>query len=122
MKIKNNTTNKGGRPKSKSSLEKIIPARFTQPEYEDICLKAQILKVSKSFYIRAMVLQGSIKNLFSEEEQIAKRQLIGIANNLNQLLKHSNTYGLETMMIQVRFQLDVIDKFLEKYNNGSNSK
>jgi hypothetical protein len=121
MKIKNNTTNKGGRPKSKSSLEKIIPARFTQAEYEDICLKAQSLKVSKSFYIRAMVLQGSIKNLFSEEEQIAKRQLIGIANNLNQLLKHSNTYGLETMIIQVRFQLDVIDKILEKYNNGSNS-
>jgi Bacterial mobilisation protein (MobC) len=119
MKIENNTSNKGGRPKAKFALEKIIPARFTQLEYDDICLKAKNLKVSNSYYLRAMALRGSIKNLFSEEEQIAKKQLIGIANNLNQLLKHSNTYGLETMIVQVRFQLDVIDKILEKYNYGS---
>jgi hypothetical protein len=68
-----------------------------------------------------MTLQGGIINLYSEEEQKAKRQLIGMANNLNQLLKSVNTYGLENLELQVRMQLNEIDKILEKYKNGSNS-
>jgi hypothetical protein len=112
--------NKGGRPKNKNALEKIIPSRFSMSEYQVIKEKSKLLKISVSTYIRLMTLQGSIKNLYSEEEQNAKRQLIGMANNLNQLLKSVNTYGLENLEIQVKMQLNKIDKILEKYKNGSN--
>ena len=121
MEIKPEKVNKGGCPKKKNSLEKVAPSRFTITEYEVIKSKAEFLKISVSTYIRSMTLQGCVRNLYSEEEQKAKRQLIGIANNLNQLLKSVNTYGLENLEVQVRMQLNEIDKILEKYKNGSHS-
>jgi predicted transcriptional regulator len=122
MENKPEKTNKGGRPKHKNPLEKIAPSRFSISEYETIKAKAMLLKISVSTYIRSMTLQGSIRNLYSEEEQKAKRQLIGMANNLNQLLKSVNTYGLENLELQVKMQLTEIDKILEKYKYGSNSE
>jgi Bacterial mobilisation protein (MobC) len=121
MNNKPEKTNKGGRPKHKSPLEKIAPSRFSISEYETIKAKAVLLKISVSTYIRSMTLQGSIRNLYSEEEQKAKRQLIGMANNLNQLLKSVHIYGLENLELQVKIQLNEIDKILEKYKNGSHS-
>jgi hypothetical protein len=122
MEILPDKKNKGGCPKKVNPLEKVAPSRFTIVEYETIKAKAVLLKISVSTYIRSMTLQGSIRNLYSEEEQKAKRQLIGMANNLNQLLKSVNTYGLENLELQVRMQLNEIDKILEKYKNGSNSQ
>jgi Bacterial mobilisation protein (MobC) len=121
MEIELKKSNKGGRPKHKNPLEKIAPSRFSTLEYESIKAKAGIVKMSISKYIRSMTLQGSVRNLYSEEEQNAKRQLIGMSNNLNQLLKSVNTYGLENLELQVRMQLNEIDKILEKYKHGSNS-
>ena len=121
MEMKPEKVNKGGCPKKKNPLEKVVPARFTTSEYNLIKSKSELLKISVSTYIRSMTLQGSIKNLYSEEEQKAKRQLIGMANNLNQLLKSVNTYGLENLELQVKMQLNEIDKILEKYKNGSHS-
>ena len=121
MEKKPEKTNKGGRPKQKHPLEKIAPSRFSISEYETIKAKAVLLKISVSTYIRSMTLQGTVKALYSEEEQKAKRQLIGMANNLNQLLKSVHTYGLENLELQVRMQLNEIDKILEKYKHGSNS-
>jgi hypothetical protein len=119
MEIKREKANKGGRPKIKNALDKIAPSRFSMAEFEVIQAKSKLLKISVSTYIRSMTLQGSIKNLYSEEEQNAKKQLIGMANNLNQLLKSVHTYGLENLELQVKIQLNEIDKILEKYKNGS---
>ncbi len=121
MEIPKPKINKGGRPKRKDSLEKVTPSRFTMAEFEVVKMKANLLKISVSTYIRSMTLQGSVRNFYSEEEQNAKRQLIGMANNLNQLLKSVHTYGLENLELQVRMQLNEIDKILEKYKNGSHS-
>lgn len=120
MEITKEKANKGGRPKCKNALEKIAPSRFSMAEYETIKAKAVILKISVSTYIRSMTLQGNVRNIYSEEEQNAKRQLIGMANNLNQLLKSVNTYGLENLELQVKMQLNEIDTILEKYKNGGN--
>lgn len=121
MEIKSKKANKGGCPKKENPLEKVVPSRFTMSEYETIKAKSEMLKISVSTYIRSLTLQGSVKNLYSEDEQNAKRQLIGMANNLNQLLKSVNTYGLENLAVQVRMQLNEIDKILEKYKHGSHS-
>jgi hypothetical protein len=122
MEIKAEKVNKGGRPKMKNPLDKIAPSRFSMAEFEVIQAKSKLLKISVSNYIRTMTLQGSIKNISSEDEQIAKKQLIGMANNLNQLLKSVHTYGLENLELQVKMQLNEIDKILEKYKNGSHSE
>ena len=122
MKPVNKTTNKGGRHKIEKPLDFVIPARFTLQEYEELTKKTKDLKMSKSSYIRSMTLQGTVRNVFTEEEQNAKKQLIGMANNLNQLLKLANTYGVENVMIAVNSHLSEIDKILKKYKNGSSSK
>ncbi len=111
-----------GRTKIEDALECVIPARFTQTELEEINQQSKRLKISRSAYIRSMTLRGKVENLFTEEEQNAKKQLIGIANNLNQLLKLSHIHGLEKMIKQVNAQLWNIDKILDKYNNGRRSE
>lgn len=120
LKNKKELSNKGGRPKIEQPLNKVIPARFTAFEYKEIMHKSKLLKISNSSYIRSMTLQGSIRNLFTDEEQHAKKQLIGMANNLNQLLKMANTYGVETVIQAVKMHLYEIDKILGRYKNGSN--
>ncbi len=121
MENQSTSFNKGGRPKMVNALDKVAPSRFSIKEYETIKAKSDLLKISVSEYIRKMTLQGNIKNLHSEEEQNAKRQLIGMANNLNQLLKSVHTYGLENVELQVKLQLDQIDVILKKYKDGSGS-
>ncbi len=111
-----------GRPRLEDALECVIPARFTQTEFEEIKQKSKGLKMSRSAYIRSMTLKGKVQNLFTEEEQKAKKQLIGIANNLNQLLKLSHIHGIEKMIKQVNLQLGNIDKILDKYNHGGSSE
>ena len=121
-KIVNKTQNKGGRSPIESPLEMVIPARFTLIEYDNLIAKTKHLKISNSAYIRSMTLKGTVKASFTEEELFAKKQLIGIANNLNQLLKMANTYGLENMTTTLIYQLNEIDKILARFKNGSNSQ
>jgi hypothetical protein len=121
-KIDNKTQNKGGRKPIESPLEIVIPARFTLAEYENLTTKTKFLKISKSAYVRSMTLNGTVKSTFTEEELHVKKQLIGMANNLNQLLKMANTYGLENVTTTVVYQLNEIDKILAKFKNGSGRK
>jgi hypothetical protein len=121
-KIDNKTRNKGGRKTIESPLEIVIPARFTLVEYENLTTKTKLLKISKSAYVRSMTLNGTVKSTFTEEELYVKKQLIGMANNLNQLLKMANTYGLENVTTTVVYQLNEIDKILAKFKNGSGRK
>lgn len=121
-KIVNKTQNKGGRNPIESPLEMVIPARFTSVEYNDLIAKTKLLQMSNSAYIRSMTLHGTVKATFTEEELFAKKQLIGMANNLNQLLKMANTYGLENVTTTVTYQLNEIDKILTRFKHGSGSK
>lgn len=66
-------------------------------------------------YIRRMVLNGGITNLFSEEEQQHKIQLIGMANNLNQLAKEAHTYGLVSVEQSASKALKDIRSILDRY-------
>ncbi|MEA5461648.1 plasmid mobilization relaxosome protein MobC [Arcicella sp. LKC2W] len=113
---------KGGRPLKKYTLSKKSTVRFTPAEFEEISTKSAILKIKIPQYIRSMTLQGKVTNLFSEEEQNAKRQLIGIANNLNQLLKLAHREGVIMMIRKITEELDVIDQILLTYKNGSSRK
>jgi len=54
-----------GRPRLEDALECVIPARFTQTEFEEIKQKSKGLKMSRSAYIRSMTLKGKVQNLFT---------------------------------------------------------
>ena len=61
-----------------------------------------------------MALQGKIISRLTEEERQFVRQLIGMANNLNQLTKMGHQEGFITSVLMFEKYKNVIDELLEK--------
>ncbi len=117
------TKNKGGRPKAnREKLEKILPCRLTTKEYEKILDDAKLVNLKPSELGRQYITKGFVSNLFSEEEQNEKRQLIGIRNNLNQLVKLAHSTGFRSRANEIERQINEIDTILERYKYVSKSK
>lgn len=66
------------------------------------------------FYIRGMALNGKITSRLNEEERLFVRQLIGMANNLNQLTKKGHQEGLLTAVLMFEKYKNLINELLEK--------
>ena len=109
-----NIKHKGGRPKKLVRREINKGIRFTKAEY--YVVKQNALKSGKQvcFYIREMVLQGKIISRLNEEERFFVRQLIGMANNLNQLTKKGHQEGLLTAVLMFEKYKNIIDELLKK--------
>lgn len=111
---------KGGRPPLVQNVkEKRISFSVTQNEYELINQKAGSIRLKPSIFCRQLVMKGEVSNLFSEEEQWDKRQLIGMRNNLNQLVRLAHMGGFQSQAEAIDILLDGIDGILNKYNNVS---
>ena len=61
-----------------------------------------------------MALQGKIISRLSEEERQFVRQLIGMANNLNQLTKKGHQKGFITAVLMFEKYKNLMDELLEK--------
>ena len=61
-----------------------------------------------------MALNGKIISRLNEEERLFVRQLIGIANNLNQLTKKGHQEGLLTAVLMFEKYKNLMDELLEK--------
>ena len=105
---------KGGGPKKVVRREIIKGIRFTKAEYYVIKQKASKAGIKVCFYIREMALQGKIISRLEEEERLFVRQLIGMANNLNQLTKKGHQEGLLTSVLMFEKYKKLIDELLEK--------
>ena len=117
--MENLTKKKGGRPIKESPLERKIKVNVTKEELDKFKQLAEKANYKLSPFARELIVNGKITNLFSKEEQNAKIQLIGIANNLNQLLKECHTYGILGILTQVKTALDEVRLILDRYNLGS---
>ena len=78
---------KNGRPKKAVRKEIIRSIRFSKTEYFIVKQYASKSGLKITVYIRQMALHGKIISRLNEEERQFVRQLIGMANNLNQLTK-----------------------------------
>ncbi|MFY7936496.1 MAG: plasmid mobilization protein [Flavobacterium sp.] len=114
---------KGGRPKvNREKLEMILQCRMTRTEYEKVLSDAQKVNLKPSELGRQYITKGFVTNLFSEEEQQEKKQLIGIRNNLNQLVKLAHSMGFRSQVLAIDKMLNEIDSILERYKYVSKSK
>ena len=104
----------GGRPKKSVTREIIKGVRFTKVEYFVIKQKASKAGIGITLYIRQMALQGKIISRLNEEERQFVRQLVGMANNLNQLTKKAHQEGLLTALMMFEKYRKQIDELLEK--------
>ena len=107
----------GGRPKKSVTRNITTGVRFTEAEYFVVKQKASKAGTKITFYIRQMALHGKILSRMNEEYRQNVRQLVGMANNLNQLTKKGHQEGLLTAILMFEKYRDAIDKILEKLKN-----
>jgi len=105
---------KNGRPKNAVKKEIVRSVRFSKTEYFIVKQHASKSGLKITVYIRQMALQGQIIARLSEEERQFVRQLIGMANNLNQLTKMGHQEGFITSVLMFEKYKNVIDELLEK--------
>ena len=105
---------KGGRPKKLVKREVTKGIRFTKAEYFIVKQHASKSGLKITAYIRQIALQGKIISKLNEEERQFVRQLIGMANNLNQLTKKGHQEGFMTAVLMFEKYKNLIDELLEK--------
>ena len=104
----------GGRPKKQVKRDIVTGVRFTRVEYFAVKHKASKTGMKITLYIRQMALKGKIISRLNEEERQFVRQLIGIANNINQLTKKGHQEGFLTAVLMFERYRKLMDELLEK--------
>ena len=83
---------KGGRPPTGRvrKLSKSVTVKFSKPSYEALKLRARKANRKLAEYIRESALNGEVVSGHNAETVAIAKNLIGMANNLNQLAKLSH--------------------------------
>ena len=105
---------KAGRPAKLIKKEIRACIRFSKSEYFIIKEKAAKAGANASEYIRQVCINGHVKNRLREEERQFVRQLIGMANNLNQIAKCCHEEGLLRGMSYFENYRNHLDEILKK--------
>lgn len=102
MENKKEDKQKRGRPaKEKAKLSTSINLKLTEEDFKMVKEKAGKLGMKATQYAREMTLKGGIKSRFTLEELDKMRKLSGMANNLNQIARKINTYGMYDTVAEV---------------------
>ena len=104
---------KAGRPAKTVRKDARITIRFSTMEYFIIKEKSVEAGVKPSVYLRHLGINGGIVPRLTEEERHFVRQLIGMANNLNQMAKTCHQEGTLSAALyfeQIRVQLETLLK------------
>ena len=105
---------KAGRPAKIIKKDIRACVRFSKTEYFVIREKASKAGLKASEYMRHIAINGQVKPRLADEERQFVRQLIGMANNLNQLTKACHQQGLLQAMIYFERYRDHLDEILGK--------
>ena len=87
---------KGGRPPTGRvrKLSKSVTVKFSKPSYEALRLRARKANRKLAEYIRESALNGEVVSGHNTETVAIAKNLIGMANNLNQLTNGDTRQGL----------------------------
>ena len=108
---------KGGRPAKAVRKEIRTGVRFTKAEYFIVKEKAIKARMRYTGYIRQMALFGGVIARLNDEERAYVKQLIGMANNINQVSKQAHKEGMLSAMLlfeSYRQQIDNILNWLKR--------
>ena len=95
MENKKENRHKQGRPaKEKAKLSTSINLKLTEEDFSSVKEKAEKLGMKATQYAREMTLKGKVKSRLTLEELDLIRKISGMANNLNQIARKINTYGM----------------------------
>jgi hypothetical protein len=107
MKHEEKKKKRAGRPAKKEINASV---RFSRSEYFIVKEKASTCGVSVSNYIRQASIYLKITPRLTDEERHFRRQLIGMANNMNQMAKACQQEGLfEAMVLFENYRQQLIE-------------
>ena len=109
---------KAGRPTKAVKKEIRASIRFTRPEYFIIKEKAAKAGLNAAAYLRQVAIYANVKARLTEEDRHFVRQLVGLANNINQLTKLSHQEGLLSVIRHFESYRRQIDALLKKLQHG----
>ena len=109
---------KGGRPPTGRvrKLSKSVTVKFSKPSYEALRLRARKANRKLAEYIRESALNGEVVSGHNAE---TAKNLIGMANNLNQLAKLSHQRGFHETHVYVVDLLRRLKEILGEYRQAS---
>ena len=109
---------KGGRPTKNLKRELRITARFSKLEHYILQQKAGKAGINVSEFLRQAAIAAKITGRLTEEERHIIRQLIGMANNLNQMAKVANREGMGSIRLLLEGCLLQVNSILNKLQHG----
>ena len=109
---------KGGRPSKKLKRELRVTVRFSRLEHYILQQKATKAGMNVSEFIRPAAIYGKVIARQTEEERYFTRQLVGMANNLNQMAKLANTEGITSIRLLSESCLQQVHGLINKLQHG----
>ena len=111
---------KGGRPPTGRvrKLSKSVTVKFSKPSYEALKLSARKANRKLAEYMRESALNGEVVRGHNTETVAIAKNLIGMANNLNQLPKLSHQRGIHETHVYVMDLLRRLKAILGEYRKA----
>ena len=121
--IQEQSKRKGGRPPAGRvrKLSKSVTVKFSKPSYEALRLRARKANSKLAEYIRESALNGEVFSGHNTETVAIAKNLIGMANNLNQLTKLSHQRGFHETHVYVMDLLRKLKSILGEYKQTTYS-
>ena len=106
-----------GRPKAGSlrKLTKPVTVKFSKPDYERLLRRSRQANRTLAEYIRDSAFEVQVVAKHSTEEAITMRNLVGMANNLNQLAKLSHQTGFYRTNEMITALLHELKEIMQQY-------
>ena len=94
------------------------PAKFSRLEHYILQQKAGKAGINVSEFIRQVAITGKVTARQTAEERHATQQLIGMANNFNQMAKVANREGMGSIRLLLEGCLLQVNGILNKLQHG----
>jgi hypothetical protein len=114
--MKNNRGGEG-RPKKAIIQEKNIGFFVTNVQYFIIQQKAIEGRVNISDYMRQMAIHGQVRPRWSAEERELFKRLVGMSNDMNQLVRIAQKEGVQHAILYFSQFRDRLDEALKQFSH-----
>lgn len=108
-----------GRPKASNlrKLTKSVTVKFSKPDYERLLRRSRQANRTLAEYIRDSAFEAQVVAKHSTEEATTMRNLVGMANNLNQLTKLSHQMGFYRTNEMTTVLLYKLKEIMQQYKS-----
>ncbi len=108
-----------GRPKASSlrKLTKSVTVKFSKPDYERLLRRSRQANRTLAEYIRDSAFEAQVVAKHSTEDATTMRNLVGMANNLNQLTKLSHQMGFYRTKNVIMNLLEKLKSIMNDYKS-----